>query len=62
MDNRLCDLQYLIESPVAFVTMNILDYFNYPKYILVLLIAMVSLISCTEGECEDPTTGEVYAC
>lgn len=32
------------------------------KYILVLLMAMVSIISCTEGECEDPTTGEVYAC
>ncbi len=29
---------------------------------LVLLMAMVSLVSCTEGECEDPDTGEVYAC
>lgn len=32
------------------------------KYTLVLLMVIVSLISCTEGECEDPTTGEVYAC
>jgi hypothetical protein len=32
------------------------------KYIAILLIAMIGLASCTEGECEDPDTGEVYAC
>ena len=32
------------------------------KLILVLLMLMTTIIACTEGECEDPVTGEVYAC
>ena len=34
------------------------------KYIAILLIAMIGLVSCdkTVGECYDPDTGEQYSC